>query len=63
MKINNELYKQAENLAIMSPYTVKFWIEVLTDKVSLKTKVELGLDLEAYEILDINLLNQYGAWE
>lgn len=61
-KINNDLYKQAESLAIMSPYTVKFWIEVLTDKVSLKTKVELGLDLGAYEILDINLLNQYGAW-
>ena len=62
MQINNELYKQAESLAIMSPYTIKFWVEVLTDKSTLKTKVELGLDLEVYEILDINLLNQYGAW-
>ena len=62
MKINNELYKKAESLSRMSPYTIEFWIEMLTNKSSLKTKVELGLDLEVYEILDINLLNQYGAW-
>ena len=62
MKINNDLYKQAESLARMSPYTIEFWIEMLADKVSLKTKVELGLDLGAYQILDLNLLNQYGAW-
>ena len=63
MKINNDLYKQAENLARMSPYTIEFWIEILTNKSTLKTKVKLGIDLKTYEILDINLLNQYGAWE
>ena len=62
MKINNDLYKQAESLAIMSPYTIEFWIEILTNKVNLKAKVELGIDLESSDILDINLLNQYGAW-
>ena len=63
MIINNDLYKQAESLAIMSPYTIEFWIEMLTNKSSLKTKVELGVDLEACDLIDINLLNQYGAWE
>ena len=62
MKINNDLYKQAESLARMSPYTIEFWIEMLTNKSSLKTKVELGVDLEACDLIDINLLNQYGVW-
>ena len=62
MKINNYLYKQAESLTIMSPYTIEFWIEMLANKSSLKTKVELGVDLEVCDLLDINLLNQYGAW-
>ena len=63
MKINNDLYKQAESLAILSPYTIDFWIEMLTNKSSLKTKVELGVDLKVCDLLDINLLNQYGVWE
>jgi len=63
MKFNSDLHKQAEILARMSPYTINFWIKVLTDKVSLKTKVELGLDLEACDLIDINLLIQYGEWE
>ncbi len=63
MKINNNLYKQAESLARMSPHTIEFWIEMLTNKSSLKTKVELGVDLEVCDLLDINLLIQYGEWE
>ena len=63
MKINNELYKQAESLAIVSPYTIDFWIEMLTNKINIKNKIDKKIDLEAYEILDINLLNQHGAWE
>ena len=63
MKINNDLYKQAESLARMSPHTIEFWIEMLTNKSSLKTKVELGVDLEACDLIDINLLNRYGVWE
>ena len=62
-KINNELYKQAESLAIMSPYTIDFWIEMLTNKINIKNKIDKKIDLEAYEILDINLLYRHGAWE
>ena len=62
MKINNDLYKQAENLARMSPYTIEFWIEILTNKINTKDKINNGIDLEVCDLLDINLLNQYGAW-
>ena len=61
-KINNDLYKQAESLAIMSPYTIKFWVEILTNKINIKDKINNGIDLEVCYLLDINLLNQYGAW-
>ena len=62
MKINNDLYKQAENLARMSPHTIDFWVEMLTNKINIKDKINNRIDLEACDLIDINLLNQYGAW-
>ena len=63
MDYKSKLYKQAQNLAIISPHTIEFWIDRLTEKKSLKLKIENGVELSPIEILDINFLNNYGVWD